>query len=80
MRGASPTPSSCVTTESAFTARARRRSSTVRESHSAAASGRSWERALRAFALHPLVDSVARARALLDAYVAADPMLAQLLR
>ena len=46
----------------------------------AATSGRSWERALRAFALHPLVDSVARARALLDAYVAADPMLAQLLR
>lgn len=45
-----------------------------------AASTGSREAALRAFALHPLVDSVDVARRLLDAYVAADPAIAALLR
>jgi 6-phospho-beta-glucosidase len=43
-----------------------------------AATTGSREAALRAFALHPLVDSVSVARRLLDAYIAAHPELAYL--
>ncbi|MEV6622696.1 6-phospho-beta-glucosidase [Amycolatopsis sp. NPDC051106] len=43
-----------------------------------AATTGSREAALRAFALHPLVDSVSAARRLLDAYAAAHPELAYL--
>ena len=43
-----------------------------------AATAGSRAAALRAFALHPLVDSVAVARRLLDRYVAAHPELAYL--
>ncbi|MER6914433.1 6-phospho-beta-glucosidase [Streptomyces sp. NPDC000594] len=44
----------------------------------AAAESGSRDRAVRAFALHPLVDSVAVARRLVDAYTAAHPTLAYL--
>jgi 6-phospho-beta-glucosidase len=44
----------------------------------AAARERSRDRALRAFALHPLVDSVDVARQLLDGYEQAVPELAAL--
>jgi 6-phospho-beta-glucosidase len=46
----------------------------------AAARERSRSRALRAFALHPLVDSVNVARQLIDGYERAVPELAALFR
>ncbi|MFF5637627.1 6-phospho-beta-glucosidase [Streptomyces sp. NPDC012825] len=46
----------------------------------AAAESGSWETAVKAFALHPLVDSVAVARRLVEGYTAAHPGLAYLRR
>ena len=49
-----------------------------REAIEAARTG-SRAAALRAFAMHPLVDSVAVARRILDGYVEADPAIAAVL-